>query len=282
MPKKNTETAVVNPADLMNNEEKFLQLLGKDQQGTADADAIRDQLGNAPPEIERIEIKHQGANLLVMPDGEKIDGKDGLTCVVLASTFHNAHFPTGFEEGEPGERPDCKSCDAVTIDPGVDDAKASNCARCPLNCDAMEQKARDHAFGLDRDDRCSNRLTLLLAVPGHQMPYLLQLSVKSHKGFRKFATRVGSKTRFLLHQIATRITFEAKGKYKHSEASFEMLGNLPSELIEANDEAHPGWLAFLRRTANVTREESDEAAAKAKAEASGASKGDPASDDLPL
>jgi hypothetical protein len=282
MAQKNETKAVVDPADLMSDAERFRAMLEQDAKGEATADEIREQLGDSAPEIEAIEIKHQGANLIQFPDGETVQGKDGITCVILASTFHNAHYAEGFDEGEPGERPDCKSADAVTIDADIESPKAENCASCPLNRAALSDDARESAFARDRDECCNNSLTLILAIPGHQMPYKLKLSVKSQQAFRKYATRVGSKTRFLLHEVATQLTFEAVGKFKHSEARFSMLGALPEPLREANREASAGYLSYLRRTANRSKTESaeDEAKAAARKAAKGAEKS--SDDELPL
>lgn len=279
---KNETKAVVDPADLMSDAERFRAMLETDAKGEATADEIRDQLGDAVPEIESIEIKHQGANLIQFPDGDTVQGKDGITCVILASTFHNAHYAEGFDESEPGERPDCKASDAVSVDGDIESPKAENCASCPLNRAALSDDAREAAFARDRGECCNNSLTLILAIPGHQMPYKLKLSVKSQSAFRKYATRVGSKTRFLLHEVATQLTFAAVGKFKHSEAAFKMLGSLPENLREANREASAGYLAFLRRTATMTKGDSAEDQAKAAARKAAKGADSSSDDELPL
>jgi adenine-specific DNA glycosylase len=153
------------------------------------------------------------------------------------------------------------------VDPGVENPQAPNCAACPLNCSATNQAARDTAFSKPREERCQNRLTLVCLVPGHSIPYLLNLSASSFKHFASYAQRVGGQSRFLLHEVATRITFKKVGQYGHSEARFEMLGALPVELQEENQEANRSYLGYLRRTANMDRAEEAEATAKASAEA---------------
>jgi hypothetical protein len=153
------------------------------------------------------------------------------------------------------------------VDPGTEEPKAANCSVCPLNCSATAQQARDLAFAKDRDERCQNRLSLIVLVPGHSIPYILQLSPRSFKHFASYAQRIGGQSRFLLHEVATKLTLKKVGQHAHSEAQFAMLGALPAELRKANEEAHKSYLAYLRRTATMDRTDEAEATAKAGAEA---------------
>jgi len=263
---KNDETAVT-IARAMDSEEALVAILDKEARGNANPKDIREQMGNQEPKLERIEVKHSGANMFVFPDGNPVPGDKGFAAVILASNFHNAKYAHAFDDParEENERPECKSSDGVNVDAGVPNPQAQNCSFCPLNCSATSQQARDIAFSKDRDERCQNRLSLVLMVPGSSIPFQLNLSPSSFKTFAGYAQRVGSSSRFLLHEVATKITSKKTGQFGHSEVRFEYIGALPPELREANEEAHASYLAYLRRTA--TQDRVDEAEGQAEADA---------------
>jgi len=264
---KSEEKALALPE--VSSEEALLSILEKDGKGSATPEQIRSQMGSVEPRLERIELKHAGANALVFPGGKLVQGEEGFLAVILASNFHNAKYKHAYDDPkrEDGERPECKSSDGVSVDSDVENPKAANCSICPLNCAATSQKARDMAFSKDRDERCQNRLTLVVLVPGHSIPYLLTLPPSSFNSFGSYAQRVGGQSRFLLHEVATHITTKKTGQHGHSEARFEMKGSLPQELRDANEEANKSYLAYLQRTASMDRVDEEEAAAKASAEA---------------
>ena len=259
------EKAVGFPA--FDTEDALVAILEKGARGNASPAEIREQMGNQEPRLERIEVKHAGANLFVFPGGTPTPGEAGFACVILASNFHNAKYRHAFDdpEREENERPECKSSDGVSLDEGVESPQASSCSVCQLNCSATNQAARDRAFTLPREERCQNRLSLVLLVPGHSIPYVLPLSPRSFKHFASYAQLVGGQSRFLLHEVATRITLRKTGQYGHSEAQFKMLGALPAPLREANAEANRNYLAYLRRTATTDRVEEAEDGARAAA-----------------
>lgn len=274
-PKAETTSALV-VSQAMDSEEALLGSLEQDVKGEATAEEVRDQMGSVEPRMERIEVKHSGANLFILPGGQPIEGEKGFACVILASNFHNAKFEHAYDDPdrEANERPECKSSDGVSVDPEVESPKAANCSVCPLNCSATNQNARELAFARDRDERCQNKLTLVVLLPGHAIPYLLPLSPRSFKHFASYAQRVGGQSRFLLHEVATQLTLKKVGQHAHSEAQFRMLGALQPELRAANEEAHKGYLAYLRRTATMDRVDDAEEQAKAAA-AGGETAGEP-------
>lgn len=263
---KNKETALSLP-DALSSEEKLLAILEQDTTGDASPEQIRDQMGNVEPTLEKIELKHSGANMLIFPGGKPVPGADGFTCVILASNFSNQKYKHAYDdpEREEGERPECKSSDGVTPDPEIKNPKATTCSNCQLNCAATSQQARDIAFSKARHERCQNRLRLVVQVPGHSIPYILDLPPSSFRPFASYAQRVGGQSRFLLHEVVTKLTFKKTGQYGHSEAIFGNVGALPAELRKANEEPNKAYLAYLRRTAHMDR--ADEAEAKAKADA---------------
>jgi hypothetical protein len=269
MAKKDKPESAVTVAKVMDTEAALLNCLEKDTKGSASPEAIREQMGSMEPVLERIEVKHAGANLFVFPDGEPVQGDKGFACVILASNFSNARFAHAYDdpEREADERPECKSSDGVTVDPGVESPKAANCSVCPLNCSATAQQARELAFSKDRDERCQNRLSLVVMVPGDSIPYILQLSPRSFKHFASYAQHVGGRSRYLLHEVATQITLKKVGQHAHSEAQFANLGALPEWLRKDNEEAHKSYLAYLRRTATTDRVDDAEATAQAGAAA---------------
>ena len=239
--------ALARPQDLMRDADALLAQLDTTAKGDATADDIQERMGGMP-ELEAIKIKHAGANVIVMPDDSIIPGGEGFVAVILASNFHNQKWPHGYDSKDrvEGERPLCKASDGITIDPGVDDPQARNCTVCPLNCAAKDPVARDNAFNLDRDDRCSNALTLVLQRPGMEIPERIDLSSSSFRAWDRYVQRVGSKTRFLPCEVATRITFAMTGQHQHSVARFELLGALPPDLRKVNREAEGNYLSLLR------------------------------------
>jgi hypothetical protein len=273
---KNEETAVANIGEAMDSEAKLMALLEQDATGDAKPEEIREQMGSQEPRLEKIEVKHAGANLFVFPGGNPVPGDKGFACVILASNFSNAKYKHAFDdpEREEGERPECKSSDGVSVDEGAENPQAANCSVCPLNCSATSQQARDLAFSKERDERCQNRLSMVVLVPGHSIPYILGLSPSSFKAFASYAQRIGGQSRFLLHEVATQITLKKVGQYGHSEAVFNKLGALPQGLRDANQTAHKDYLAYLRRTATTDRVDEAEATAKADAKVEGSDSSD--------
>ena len=270
VPAEETTSALVTTT-LMDSEEALLAGLETDTKGAASPEEIREQMGSVEPRMEKIEVKHAGANLFIFPGGAPVQGEAGFPAVILASNFSNAKYLHAYDDPdrEADERPTCKSSDGVSVDPGTKEPKASNCSVCPLNCSATNQGARDIAFSKDRDERCQNRLSLIVLVPGHSIPYILQLSPRSFKHFASYAQRIGGQSRFLLHEVATNLTLKKVGQHAHSEAQFAMMGALPESLRTANEEAHKSYLAYLRRTATLDRTDEAEATAKAGAAAEG-------------
>ncbi len=268
---KSEERGLINVTEAMDSEAKLMALLEQDATGEAKPEEIREQMGSQEPRLEKIEVKHAGANMLIFPGGDPVPGDKGFACVILASNFSNAKYKHAFDdpEREENERPECKSSDGVSVDPGMENPLAANCSVCPLNCSATSQQARDVAFSKERDERCQNRLSLVVMVPGHSIPYIIQMSPSSFKPFASYAQRVGGQSRFLLHEVATQITFKKTGQYGHSVAVFNKLGALPAPLREANQEGHKSYLAYLRRTATMDRADEAEATAKADADAEG-------------
>lgn len=265
---KNEETSALVPAQVMDSEEALLACLEADSKGEATADEIREQMGSVDPRLERIEVKHAGACAFELPGGDLVKGETGIKCVVLASNFHNAKYAHAYddEDRETDERPECKSSDGVTVDADSENQQADNCSICPLNCQATSQKARDLAFSRERGERCQNKLSLVVTLPGHSIPYILQLSARSFKPFASYAQRIGGQSRFLLHQVVTQITLKKVGQYQYSEARFANLGALPKAVREAYAEPHASYLAYLRRTATLDRIDEAEEQAKSSVE----------------
>lgn len=265
------------------DEDAFIKGLEKAEDaeaGDATPGEVREDMGNTRPELERIEVKHQGVNEFHFGDGAKVAGKDGLRCGILAFTFHNSWFSKPFEDHEAGERPPCFSNDGTVPSDACEDQQSGSCASCPRNRDAQDPNARKQAFDQDRNGACSNYLSLAVMLPGRQLPYHLRLSNRSFKNWAKYVQALYTRKRFRHYQVATQITLEnvKRGAQEYSVAQFEMLGVLPAKLQAAFKLEQPSYQALLRRAAGDLEPTADgaSAAAEARAEAESCKAEEPA------
>lgn len=245
------------------------------ERGTADAEYVDEARSNSIPELQQIKVKHSGAEAFQLPDGEMIAGKQGLLVVIGAHSRSNTLFLKDFEEREEGERPDCSSNDGVNIDPRSASPQSPNggCEVCPLNRDAKDPKARSLAF--DADKACANYLNLAVYRPGEELPYLLRVSAGSFKAWDKYVQELASRGRYRVHEVATKITLKATGRYQSSVAHFEMVGKgpLPSALREQYAKQFDTLRAVLRRDFANRGADDDVAGAAAAAAAAEAAAG---------
>lgn len=228
--------------------------------GSATGEEIRDALGGMVPRLERIKVIAQAAQFR-FEDGTQ---KGELVGVIAAHTFRNTLFLTPYEQREEGGRPDCYSNDGVNIADDVEEPQAKNCRVCTRNRAAPQgSDARQAAFDRDRDEACSNYLTLALALPRIEIPFEVRLTNRSFKHWATYIQRLGSRGRFLPHEVATRIRLELKhGAADYTEAHFEFVGPLPEEVSKAFAQQRDGYRQVLRRSAtSESADERDDAAA---------------------
>jgi hypothetical protein len=249
-----------------------LQSVEEAEHGDATADEVRDDMGSATPELDRIEVKHQGVNQFHFADGSKVDGEDGLSGAVLAFTFHNSWFSKAFEEHQQGERPPCYSHDGTNVAAGAEDPQSmGGCASCPRNRDARDPNARKEAFDQERHGACANYLSLAIVLPGRQLPYHLRLSNRSFKNWSKYVQTLYTRKRFRHYQVGTKVTLRnvEKGAQQYSVAEFTMLGVLDEGLQAAFKVESVNCKAILQRAADdlAPTDEGASAAAEARAEA---------------
>lgn len=235
--------------------------------GSATGDQIRDAMGNRRPKLPRLKVKHS-AGVFAKDDGSRVEELQG---VVVAHNFNNSFFQKAFADHAQGERPDCFSNDATTIAPNAEDPQAQDCTTCNRNRDAREKEAREAAFARDRQECCNNYLTLAFAVPGEEIPYVVQLSNQSFGPWAEYVQEIGAKGRFLPHEVGTSLVLEVKkgpGGSEYSKAKFRMLGALPENLRGEFLAAHLNYRTLLQREAeNADREEQTASAAEAVREA---------------
>lgn len=257
------------------------------EKGTADSEYVEEARSNSIPELPRIEVKHQGSEAFVLPGGELVAGKQGLTVVIGAHTRSNTFFDKDFEEREPGERPPCSSSDGVNIDPRASDPKSPNggCEVCQLNRDAKDPQARSHAFDAAKEGErvCQNYLNLVVYLPGEELPYLLRLSAGSFKSWDKYVQELASRGRYRVYEVATRVTLKATGRFRASVAHFEQVGAgpLPEQLRRHYASQFDTLRAVLRRDF-ADRGTGDEAGEDVEAAAKAAAAAEKAAGAAPL
>lgn len=233
--------------------------------GTAEADDIRDAMGNVLPKLERVKVKHGGACIFQDEDDKRYDELVG---AIIAYTYHNSYFDVPFEDREEGARPPCYSNDGVSIAPRAEAPESVNsgCTGCNRNRDATDREAREAAFDRHRKEACNNYLSLAVALPGREVPVHLQLSNSSFKPWAAYVQRIGTQGRFKIHEVGTRFTLKNRtgpGGSEFSVCEFTMLNPLPQSLAENFASQAPNYRALLRREAE--RADADNADAEAAA-----------------
>jgi hypothetical protein len=235
--------------------------------GTATATDIKDAMGRVIPRLENVKVAHGGACLFQFPDGSQPKEMVG---AVVAYTFHNTYFDKPFGQREEGERPPCFSNDGASVAERAEDPQStSGCGGCERNRDATDRIAREHAFSIDRDDACNNYLSLALALPGREVPVVLQLSNTSFKPWAAYIQHIGTQGRFRPNEVATRLSLRnhAKGGSQYSIAVFEKVGALPKEIAVGLADQSAAYRSLLRREADkVDDAEVSEAVAQAQQE----------------
>jgi hypothetical protein len=229
-------------------EDQLVKQTGESK-GSATGDEVRELMGNITPRLERVEVKHQGAEMYAFPDGEKVQGATGFIAIVVGAARHNTFFAKPFEEREEGDRPPCFSRDGVNVSSFASDPQhPGGCAACPRNRDAREKAARDEAFDRPRNEACTNYLALAVQRPGMETPLEIRFPSSAFKPWAEYVQRIAGRGRFLPHQAVTRLKLrtEKKGGGEVSVPVFEFLGGAPEVLREQLDKANRFYTDMLK------------------------------------
>jgi len=266
---KTEETALVPSAfgGLGAIDEKALVSLAEsssDERGTADADSIRDGMGNVRPKLGTVKVMHHGACQFLMPDEKKADRLLG---VVIAHTRSNAWFAQDISTHADGALPECFSSDGLRPSNGAAEPQAGSCLACPRNRDATDKVAREAAFQGARDDQnhaCRNYLVLAVSLPGEEIPVLLRLSNTSFRPWAQYVQDIGTKGgRFRPSEVVTEITLRnqrTKVNTDISVAQFRLVGPLPADARAVLAPQADTYLSVIRRDDMQTSEEPVEVA----------------------